>query len=89
MQSPEEEEKKNLVKALEFKKIYIIYENSIDHFRSQYSVLLYKMRILGYKINEFICEVSKHDDSDIHTSKKPINSIGSRSPLVCNKSDRE
>ena len=25
--------KKNLVKALEFKKIYIIYEASIDHFR--------------------------------------------------------
>ena len=46
------------------KKIYIIYEASIDHLRSQYSFLLFEMRIIGYKMNEFICEVSIHDDSD-------------------------
>ena len=45
-----------------------------DYFRSQYSLLLYKKRIVGtkwidsfantwYQINRFICKVSKLDDS--------------------------
>ena len=51
---------KNLVKALKFNKIYIIYEASIDHFRSQYSFFLCKIRILGDKMNKFICKVSIH-----------------------------
>ena len=35
--------RKKTLSTLEFKKIYIIYEASIDHFRSQYSFLMYKM----------------------------------------------
>ena len=32
-----------------------------DHFRSQYSLLLYKMQNMWYKMNKFICEVSNYD----------------------------